>query len=498
LYSQFLTPEGNTTFREVYNPRLEKVYRTFHGTHISHNGVIYAGCADNFNLAITRLTSCTFPTLVEDVAARARQSTFFKNDVIMRRIILEIQSRFHRMTSDRDAYDAFFEYANRPHPKRRARIYALDRLLKIGHLSHPTFVDIVTGKLKLDEWAKPGKYPRLINDYTVVGSLLGGFVAEIMKKCMEAPFHTPKGCARFVSSPNVQSLREAFGEILTPSSEISMIFFSDDSCIAVQRDGLTRRYNMDIKSADRSAHDGVFDALVECSSSNPLFMSWVLRSVKQCKLPLKMRFGKRLKLTPTEHTLYSGSVLTTLINNLANLALFSAAHQPTPIPNSFTPTGYSISLDECVVPEDLQFLKYSPSLIQGEVVPWLNIGVILRTLGNCHQDLPGRGDIRKRGFIFDSNIIKGLKHSGNHEILRTLQNVYNSDVEIDVKFVNKNLPYFNLSEVNNVPIPLSCIANRYRVEESDVSLFISDLLHHREHCLRGRFSDACMKLDYGL
>ena len=493
--SESVMENGETTFDGLYNPHHEKVYRTVFGPYIRHNGVVYADCDYNYNKAITRLTTIAGSDLAEESKMKINQEKFYKNNHILEDYIGQVRNRFILLTDSLDCYQQFEEYVYAPHPKKRARVAAFTRLLSDTGTRHHTFVNVVQGKMKLAEWAKPNKYPRLINDFTVVGSLLGGFVSKLIKTAMEGRINL-NGASCFFVTPDNDNLKQAFEYIWANDNEPRCIYYSDDSVIAY--DG--RVYNTDISSCDRSNHQCVFDKVCEIVPSSE-FREYLLRTVDQCRLPLTMKREKngkpvRVTLRPTECVVYSGTVLTTLINNVASMAVFSAVAthdgelSERPLEAGYKTTG----LDEpCERLEDVQFLKYSCTVTDTGYNPWLNLGVILRTIGNCKQDLPGRGDLVARARNFNYSLVRALVHSGRHSIMDDLRDVFSHGKTVSVE---SSLPYFQFT---GGEVPIAGILSRYKCDHSEYGEFISLLRDSGfGDTLACAFTRKVMALDYGL
>lgn len=501
-----ITATGETDFVETYDPSMEKVYRTFFGPFVPHSGLIYADCDNNFNKAATRLFSITAPDCAAEQRLIDSQRRHFHRHHTMRRIIRIIRRRFSVSTCDLSAWDEFHDYVHSPHPKRKLRVAAFNRLCEEGRLDHPTFVNIVQGKLKLAEWAKPGKYPRMINDFTVVGSLLGGFVAKLLKNCFVEPIFL-KGCsATFVSSPSPEVMPKIFEAIHTGDEKVHIVYFSDDAVISVkQPDGSRHTYNMDIKSADRSHHDPVFHALGLCIDDGSAFADYHRRNISQCILNLSVRRGQAKQSYHTqEHTLFSGSTLTTLVNNMANLGIFAAlvdSPRGTSVASAALRAGYIVTgvdlADRCTCIEDIQFLKHSCSVIDNKYNVWLNIGVILRTLGNCKQDLPvskKKASMQEKAHDFNYSLVQSFRHSGDHPILEMLQRKFSRGILVDV---SKHLPYHGAHGCGD--LTAADICHRYKCDEWALDefchLYSTSGYGDSVNCL---FVRQVMKIDYGL
>ena len=116
--------------------------------------------------------------------------------------------------------------------------------------------------------------------------------------------------------------------------------------------------------------------------------------------------------------MYSGSTLTTVINNLANLLVASclvrapcpdgpAAHQT--LCDTVAECGYLITLAEAHKPQDLQFLKNSPAYdIHGELQPLLNLGVLLRASGKAKGQIPGKIPLSEKFRAYQHGLIHGM------------------------------------------------------------------------------------------
>lgn len=121
--------------------------------------------------------------------------------------------------------------------------------------------------------------------------------------------------------------------------------------------------------------------------------------------------GERVKLRSTCPVLYSGSTLTTFINNLASALIcesiaLSDINCISDIEQAALRVGYKVSIDACNRPCDLQFLKHSPAGVT--MFPLLNVGVLLRASGFCRGDLPGRGDLEKRASRQQAMLLNGM------------------------------------------------------------------------------------------
>lgn len=407
------------------------------------------------------------------------------------------------------------EYAHRPHQKRRLRIRALNNILDSGDLFHHTFNRRVTGKVKRAEIAKPGKATRLINDLTCEGSLLCGFVADQIKQAMAD--YTQTTFFQFIKSPNLDLLKVTFDKLLNPDGDIFFPFFSDDSCVSIRcRDGIFMA-NVDISSCDGSHGKVVFNFLRSVTSKDSRLFRYVDGAIKQCEMPLTLTSAatrQRVVLKPNAPTLYSGSTLTTLINNFANIAIACSIKSRLRddlmrsdceelVRVAAESAGYIVTVQVCHSYHGLQFLKHSPcKSASGDIVPVLNLGVILRSLGCCWGDLPAykgvlgkNGTFAERATLYNASQVQCYKNSATHGPLSALRQRFCNAPSVD--------PYHASYIVTNLSGDMSAhvvddseLALRYSVTTSDIKELSESLYKNAMiNCVASR---AILALDYGL
>jgi len=274
-------------------------------------------------------------------------------------------------------------------------------------------------KMKKDECAKPGKYPRMIGDLGIPASLQGFVVSELLKKAQSSqPLHIHGGDIVFCSSPAREVLQDVFDQILNPRGRFFFVYFSDDSCLSLRIGTTVYIYNLDISGCDRSHKNALFEALLAVTPENG--QKAMQTCIKQLRLPVKIRSMHHRKvktvLQADETILFSGSTLTTVANNQASLQLGLAYSlvdfHPETIEEQITEAalsvGYVVTSFFCEKPEHVQFLKNSPCLdTTGVYRPLLNLGVCLRSAGRCKGDLPGRGDLKERARCFQAAFLQG-------------------------------------------------------------------------------------------
>jgi hypothetical protein len=243
----------------------------------------------------------------------------------------------------------------------------------------------------------------------------------------------------FIPNPNVQRVTALFDRLINPVG-MTFGYFSDDSCASFRCADGVLMVNLDISGCDGSHTRRIFE-LLEWLTEGTNHAATAVALVNQCKLPLEYRQDKVfMSFTPVDPVLYSGTVITTFTNNIGVSGIGAAlesSYSPTLtmdemyalIPIACASVGYLMTCQRCVNPEDLQFLKMSPCFLEsGELSCCLNLGVILRTIGQCAGPLPGKKKIpeSERILNFNSGVVAGFVHAGDHGLLRVLREKYPS------------------------------------------------------------------------
>lgn len=492
-------------------------YKTYFGPCYYHPGVVYA--ADDVGLEMAfnyRLGCVREPDKPGYHSALCRnQGEFFSENAELAafaeafRIFL---AEWFLKIGDLDK--ELIAYANQPHPKRRLRLRALQNILDNGDFFHPTFNRKVTGKVKRAELAKFLKATRLINDLTTEGSLLCGFVADQIK-CAQAEF-TRHTWYQFIKSPQLSVLTEVFDKLTNPTDKMYFAFFSDDSCVSIRcADGVFMA-NVDISSCDASHTRCVFDLLRHVCKDDTRLFRYVDGAIKQCEMPLHLRSGidgTKVGLKPNAPTLYSGSTLTTLINNFANLAIAFAIHSrlydgitkaecSELVRFAAETAGYIVTVVVCDTYHKLQFLKHSPCrTVCGKLVPVLNLGVLLRSQGCCWGDVPtyrkthGLLTFEQRCHLWNVSLVQCYKNCASHDLLSTLRRLYHSSKDIVSYHDHWNLNHL-VDDFSNYVIPSHEIAQRYNVTTSDIMEL--SCCTKAGAMINTIASRAILQMDYGL
>lgn len=416
--------DGDITFPEgVEEP--DGTYRTLFGPVVAHTGQIYANTDHNFKFAARRLLGVRKPEVPgyhEELFSNQRAFIAAHTSLLD-----AIRSAYAPSFADYEGAEKEAElHHDDPHPKRALRRQAYEEMCEDNTMAgeRDLWVKSVLWKLKKNEWAKPGKKPRSIGDLGVSASLLGFRVTDCLKTAQEREcIRINGGEIHFCKSPDPYELERHFNNLWDPPGRFYFVYFSDDSCFAIRRkDGVVDRFNIDISSCDASHSPALFETLINIVPPGQARTD-IARLVAQCELPLRVvsRVNKAFKilLKPTRPMLYSGSTITTGINNLANI-LIAVSFSEVDYTGLLGPDGQSDQLVQAAARagyivtgcepleffEDVQFLKNSPVLdLDGNWRPMVNFGVFLRASGTCDGDLPGSGDLRKRAESFQRGLL---------------------------------------------------------------------------------------------
>jgi len=494
-------------------------YRTIFGPSVSHNSVIFSNTNHNFRLAMRRLTGIRAPEIP------GLHDQLFINQA---NFINTHQSFLDNLQCSYEPYfedylgaelEAQLHHAD-PHEKKALRIQAWREMREEGINidTESCWVNTVLWKLKTNEWAKPGKWPRSIGDLGVVASLLGFRLTNFLKEAQSKEgIEINGGNLVFCKTPDPIELRKHFKCLLDPPGRFYFLYFSDDACLSIRnRRGGIDRYNLDISSCDASHGPALFESLIRIMPPG-LPREDMIRLVAQCSKPLRIvsRANKDhiVLLKPLRPMLYSGSTITTGINNLANLFIGLAISEcdytgelingiSEQILNAASGAGYMLTgLAPLEKFEDVQFLKNSPVLDSvGCWQPMLNFGVLLRASGTCRGDLPGHGPLRERGRIFQSSLLQGCyprTHSSVLDAMRAAcapaEDILFEEITDLLRFKSVFNPLFDPFTVD----PESFCA-RYRLDAEEYSSLFDFARTGFGECYNGSSVDKILAKDYDL
>lgn len=359
-------------------------------------------------------------------------------------------------------------------------------------------------KMKRDEWAKPGKRPRMIADLGVSASLVGFRLLEMLKLAQsENDLNINGYTVHFCKSPQTSELSNVFKNLHNPPGKGYFVYFSDDACFARRVNGVVERYNLDISSCDSSHTEGIFNLLYQCIP--PRFHSQLKILIDQCTSPLSLSscvVGSKEKLLfyPTTPRLYSGSTITTAINNLANIviAFQLATSEPSSVDMAkcIAETGYIVTGTEPLQSfHHLQFLKNSPVYdLQGRIRPMINLGVFLRASGVCKGDLPGRGCVVSRARAFQKSLIRSTFAHVDSPLLDVLKNTFSSaaDIVYDHSIDSKHVTDLTFTTTDDI------LRERYSLNQIEIDELYKFARSPNFTILRGDSFNKILTMDYGL
>jgi len=411
---------------------------------------------------------------------------------------------------------------DKEHPKYKLRLRSIKELMGKAEMLNGLFMEKIAGKIKVPEFAKVGKKPRLIGDYSCPGSLLAGFLVPILKYAFSVPTRVGNSYLRFVYSTDANELDSIFTEIDNSDFD-QFVFFSDDMVARIHDErNVPRWYNLDISSCDSSNGPAVFERVKWFFDSHASKGDLIDRAVQQCqsKLVIYHPHGKKkskevVTARCSQPIEFSGTQLTTLLNNVASSAICISIEFGRNIKNvdqrvakRALAVGYEVTIQHCDDVEDIQFLKHSFWRNQGRMASFVNIGPVLRGMGTCWMDLPFNtklgetiyGAARMRNW----SVLQGFKNSGLSILIDHLgkspgykrpDGKYKV-VEIIVQKEKYQKMYF--SQAERVPAPAVAIMKRYGLQSDELSNFCailrnSDLGERLCHSV----IDKIMAVDYG-
>lgn len=337
--------------------------------------------------------------------------------------------------------ESYYEWLHEPMPKRELRRKThKEALIQGGNYmddNRPVEYKLKNGELLADS------KKRGIGDMGVNRTDVGAHVMGGIKQAWSIPFEHNLMRTVFVKTSTKVNLRKAFDELLHPGNKTMFYYHSDDSCVSANcLDGYCA-INGDIKQCDGSHFTPMFNALEKLITNPANGNSRYLRRVfKQCTSKMRVRNqhkGKRNQSVTYKFTtarLYSGSSLTTIINNFANWNIAMAFEKRVPNPMLVTKDefcrqyvlagedcGYWLRFTPCEKPSELQFLKHSPCVGGMGVEPWMNLGTYIRGFGMYKGDLPGSGAYRKRAEFHVSDVVYSRRQWGKHDFNRAFNHL---------------------------------------------------------------------------
>ncbi len=392
------------------------------------------------------------------------------------------------------------------HPKKKLRLKAEQDMLNDG-MEGVTRCKIVDYKAKKDELLPIGKKTRAIGDLTCPGSTVLGYYIDYVKEAF-LNYQVNNCVATFIKSPDKDKMRDVFSNLMNKPG-LYFCYFSDDSCLGCDTIEGRMCCNLDISQCDGSNFEPVFNILEEVMSVDSRYIPDIKLAFKQLELPLKIVSKDRrhkIILRPRNKVLYSGSVLTTITNNMANMLIFlkisegyrpdlTKAEMSTLIRESAEAVGYILKVDLCPTYHGIQFLKHSPAIVDGMIEPYLNLGVWFRGFGHCVGDVPGRSRVplAHRFAVYNSDVIRSRIHGGKHAISKAFQRFV-----LDDSYTVLESPVYGSQVVQDAYIPDQEIKMRYDLTDAEFDELIESINLVKPN--QRVYNDAINKifqLDYG-
>jgi hypothetical protein len=413
-------------------------------------------------------------------------------------------------------------YSRLQHQKAVLRRWVMDQFPGALTPEYPAYCREMTAEVK-DEPLKEGKAPRLFFSLGFAAPLFAGHVPELGKAAMKGErrvlFEDFVLYTVYTDENTPEHIATVFSRMhqVVNSAEraVYFVYFSDDSVLAHNLTDEPVYWNVDISGCDASNGYGVFALLFAFLVRLGLPRSCVLGLFEQCT----KRFRIRNPMCDDEWLLcsfltffqVSGTVLTTVINNWANLIVVSAMcaafqnkeFSPAAIQKWAAAAGYELTIECCKYFEDVTFLKRAPMVtVEGGFAAPLVSGTILRTFGviQCELDervVPGsaRWDLTRRSRAFLGAVIQGYKNEPHTPVLDALRRAFppSDSAVIEAKFLRPDSP----GDIRHVDILSYC--RRYRLspelvggmQERLASLKVWDALQHEA-------VDAILHVDYGM
>ena len=481
--------------RNHHGQRFDTSYRTRYGG-FNHSGIIYEESNCNVKIAMRRLFRCPGGSLATAKELSDNQAGYIAGNLSF---LTQLQKLYDPVMSNfRGFIVEAADHYNDPHKKRVPREQAWKELFEKGTITDDLWLEYTIYKMKKGEIGKFGKEPRMIGDLKVPASLEGFMVTKYLKKAMQEDVLVDDGRIHFCSKPDHSELTTVFNNLMSPSSRVYMALFSDDSCVSVrEKDGSVSTYNMDIVSCDASHTGMLFWALAQITTG--LSKENIIRLIGQLSTDIRVYdlsrpqrgMDKRYALFRRKDgspTLYSGSTLTTSVNNLANILIghsiiTSKANSSDEIIAAARAVGYLVTLERCEMPEDIQFLKHSPVLdTTGVYRPVLNIGVLFRSMGTARGDVPGRRTtpLRERFAAFEYALYRGMYPRSHFPFIDVRKSKLKHDlrkVDLQATEVVKRQLEYKVGQCEERHFLAADVYRRYRLSHDEICILDEEIAH---------------------
>lgn len=418
-------------------------YYTWCGPSFHVPGQNFPGCgAGEYKAAVSRLIALRKP----DKIGYCQRLTYNQSKVV--RLFRSYFHHFHIFIytnlNERIYEDAYLDWVNQPHVKQQLR-QDVDFKHKRYMDSHKDLNKPVQAKLKAGEIHTMDGKSRLIGDLGVNNTQITAAHVDYYKRAMEYPYIVGGYESRFIAHPSHDLLSSTFNWLRdVPIGHCHFAYFSDDCSFSLGCSDGVLLANGDISQCDGSHRNQLFDIVEKIMRFTPngdhslaydsIGYAFSLLG-KPVEIHNKHNYSEYVRYTFNQKRLYSGSTLTTIINNFANLLIFFSLHKRVPDPSQFTKAqmadeyrlaaervGYIVKCAICERYEDLQLLKHSPCLgDDGVYHPIMNLGTFMKSRGRCYRDLShvygnSKVPLIERFKRYTKDVTVGQIPWGNHSI----------------------------------------------------------------------------------
>jgi len=482
-------------------------YQTMYGPCFYHPGTaIYKGrSTHNVGMALQRITQVRENE--EELTRNNKIVSPKRNPRRLQRFLnnyyLKVKNELERYYGTlQDSLTEQIKLACQPHVKRKLRIKAIKTLIRYKDMIETEFMTNIKGKIKIPEFAKVGKRPRLLGDYSTEGSLLAAFLVPLLKHAFSKPIEMHNAVIQFVYSTDANELDEIFARLSRDGRDV-YIFYSDDCCTKLYDQDEGKWFNIDISSCDASNGPGVFSRLEWFFDFSPEWCTLVKLAVKQNLKPYIIQnptdVNEWVRCVPSVPIEFSGTQLTTLLNNIASSAIScSIAYARLKrkgvnrdvLINCAKAVGYNITVEACAVIEDVQFLKHSFwEDERGAIRSFCNLGAYLRSIGSCWRDLPysrkRKENLEDAARVRNKEVLAGFVHCGQNRLYTAMRKMPGANPKTDLEYrrvkesVNRdfiNKPYFSKGKLpSRQAVPDTVILRRYNLELSEWIRFCKEV-----------------------
>lgn len=318
-----------------------------------------------------------------------------------------------------------------------------DDVLMMGKPDEPK----VTVCLKRESANKP----RLTADYKA-GCMYANELPEAAKRCIDGTYHFERNGWSMVvyvmAKPKSDSLEKIFTDFFRLSRAPKLVYvaiFSDDA--------ITNLFDLDISRCDSRQDSPAFLAAYLCMRRFHKERAHGL--LRQCMVPMQLHngdVGSSVVVQFDGPFLGSGTVLTSLLNHLVLVMISLGAlyhlseglEAKQAFVRGAAACGHVLTFDENHGnPPEMTWLRKSGHVVDGRVIPWTNLGCILKNFGTVWDDLECRHlgvdsetfrglSMERRMDMFFSRVITGWKHEPGNIVMDALRERFRADSDVEI------------------------------------------------------------------